>query len=69
MAAAGGDAGTREQPWHLLASTPVVESGTKLRERVARTMSLMEEVWRRAGLDGTDWGEWCGEGACLVINH
>ena len=26
-------------------------------------MSLMEEVWRRAGLDGTDWGERRDEGA------
>ena len=46
MAVVGEDAGMRGRPWHLLASTPVVESGTKLLERVARTMSLMEEVWR-----------------------
>ena len=47
MATAGGEAGTRGRPWRLLASTPVVESGAKLREQVARTMSPMEEAWRR----------------------
>ena len=47
MSAAGGEAGTRGRPWRLLASTPVVESGAKLRERIARTMSPMEEARRR----------------------
>ena len=32
-----------------------------MRERVAPTMSPMEEARRRAGLDGTDWGERRGE--------
>ena len=63
MSAAGGEAGMRGRPWRLLASTPVVESGAKLRERVARTMSPMEEARRRAGLNGTDWGERRGEWA------
>ena len=33
------------------------------RERVAPTMSPMEEARRRAGLDGTNWGGRRGEGA------
>ena len=47
MSAAGGEAGTRGQPWCLLASTPVVESGVYLQEQVAPTMSPMEEARRR----------------------
>ena len=63
MSAAGGEAGTRGQPWCLLASTPVVESGVYLQEQVAPTMSPMEEARRRAGVDGTDWLERRGEAA------
>ena len=39
-----------------------VAAGAGCANHVADGGSVEARARRRAGLDGTDWGEWCGEG-------